>query len=131
MGNEREVKPNTQKYSREVVMPQEVSERYKKYCEITKIKLSEPLRIMILESIPQLHNAENLDKIIKKTQDRNLYAASTDRYVRYAVRLPDEAVSEINTYCKFFKLQHRRCHFLYFLIEERLLQQIEGVLSNG
>lgn len=120
-------KPNANKYSREIFLPGEVSKKYREYCRLTRMKLSEPLRVMVMESTPQLHNETNLDQVISKTKNRNLY----DEYMKYSVRLPEDVVNEINTYCRFFNIQRRRCYFLYFLIEERLLKTIEEVLENG
>lgn len=107
-------------------MPIAVSIRYKRYCKITNMKLSEPLRVLVLQSIPQLHNAKNLNEIIKKTKQRDLKAD----YDKYYVRLPEEAMNQINTYCKFFNLNWRRCHFLYFLIEAKLLELLEDILDE-
>ena len=114
------------KYSREIAFPEEVAELYKEYCQVTKMKLSEPLRVMVLESLPQLHNAKNLDEIIVKTRKRDM----SKKYEKLHVRLPNEAIEEVNTFCKFFKLNWKRCHFLYYLVEEKLLQAIEDVLKN-
>lgn len=113
-------------FSKEVALPQEVAERYKKYCEITKMKSAEYLRVLILDATPLLHNAEKLDFIIDKTQNREFPGA----YQKIHVRLPGETLAEIDTYCKFFKLTWKRCHFMYFMIEEKLLQMIEDVLTN-
>ena len=128
MNNENQEieKPNVNKYSREIAMPVDVAERYMMYCKITKMKLSEPLRVLVMESTPQLHNAANLDQVIDKTKNREF----PGEYHKFHVRLPGEVIAEINTYCKFFGLTWRRCHFLYFLIEEKLLKRIEGVLDN-
>lgn len=115
----------TNKYSREIFIPKKTAERYVAYCKKTKMKLTEPLRVFILESIPQLHNAENLDQIIRRTREWNTIDEDCEKF---NVRLPDEAIIEIHTYCKFFKL--RRCHFLYYVIEDRLNRALEEVLKD-
>lgn len=121
------IKENINKYSREIIMPSEVAEQYKEYCRITKMKLSEPLRVFVMESVPQLHNAENLDQIILNTKNWNL---GKEECEKFHVRLPSEVVNEINTYCNFFKLKRLRCHFLYYLIEKKLQTALEGILKN-
>lgn len=122
----RENKSYRHKLSKEIAMPVEVAEKYKQYCELTKMKLSEPLRVMVLESIPQLHNAKNLDEIIVKTRSRDMNST----YEKFYVRLPSEVMDEVNIFCKFFKINWKRCHFLYFVIEERLIKTIEDMLGN-
>lgn len=112
--------------SKEIALPPDVAEKYIKYCEITKMKQTEPLRGLILESIPNLSNMKDLDKIIIKTRARS----KKDTYTKFYVRLPKDKVEELNTFCSFFKLNWRRCHFLYFLIEEKLLKKIEDVLNE-
>ncbi len=124
--NVNEKKNNYNKYSREIAFPPDVAERYKEYCAVTKMKLSEPLRVLVLESLPQLHTNDDLSEIIRQTQERS----PKDEYKKLSVRLPQEAVDEINTYCKFFKINWRRCHFLYFLVEKKLLQLLKDVLQD-
>ena len=121
-----EKKAYRDKYSREIAFPVEIAEMYKEYCRVTKLKISDPLRVMVLDSLPQLHNTKNLGEIIAKTKNRDM----NDKYEKLHVRLPNEAVDEVNTFCKFFKLNWKRCHFLYFLIEEKLLQTIKDVLKD-
>lgn len=106
-------------------MPMEVSKRYEQYCKITKMKLSEPLRVLIMESIPQIHHAENLDKIVSRARNWKEHGKEVKEF---CVRLPDEAIQEIHTYCSFFKI--KRCHFLYYLIEEKLLKAMDNVLEK-
>lgn len=125
-GVAEKLKPNTLKYSRNISIPEDVSKRYMEYCRVTKMKLSEPLRVMVLESLPQLRNAENLDDIIRKTKRKELRGTGDI----YAVRLPDEAVKEIKTYLEFFHLGGYRNHFMYFLIEEELLKKLKDVLRD-
>lgn len=112
-------------YSREIVMPADVAELYKKYCMITKMKLSEPLRVLVLESLPKLHNAEDLGEIVEKAKTKHY-----SKMVKFYVRLPGAAIDEINIYCKFFNLHWRRCHFLYFLIEKKLLKLLKEVMKD-
>lgn len=123
-----EKKVNSQKYAREIALPIEVAARYKQYCKVTKMKLSEPLRVLVLESLPQLHTNEDLNEIVRKTleRERNLQ----ENYEKFSVRLPDEAVKEINTFCRFFNMNWRRCHFLYFLIEKKILRLLKEVLKD-
>ncbi len=111
-------------YSREIALPKEIADQYRKYCKVTKMKLSEPLRVLVLESLPQLHNAEDLDNIIEKTKK-----PSPD-CEKFFVRLPGTAMDEVNTYCRFFKLNWRRCHFLYYLIEKKLIKLLKDVLRD-
>lgn len=120
-------KPTANKLAREIVIPSEVAERYIKYCEVTKMKISEPLRVLVMESLPQLHNAENLDQIISKTKN---WKDGGDSYTKFQVRLPDEVIKEIHTLSNFFHIKRLRCHFLYYLIEEKLLQKLEDVLKD-
>lgn len=118
---------NTHKYSREIVMPIAMAKKYDEYCKRTKMKVTEPLRVMVMESVPQLYNAENLDKIIQKTKE---WENDGNEFVKYHVRLPDEVMNEICTYLSFFRLKRLRCHFLYYLIEEKLLKRIGDVLNE-
>ena len=123
------------KYStKEVVMPENISKKYMEYCRFTRMKMSDSLKVLIMESLPRLHDSEDLDLIIVKTRSINLYKEmdkdSEVQYVRHYVRLPADVIQQINTYCKFFKLRNKRCHFLYFLIEKKLLATIEEVLGN-
>lgn len=122
-----EERKNANMYSREIIMPSEIAERYKRYCKITKMKLSEPLRVFVLESVPQLHNAENLDQIILNTKNWNL---GKEKCEKFHVRLPSDVINEIHTYCNFFRLKRLRCHFLYYLIEGKLLTALEGILKD-
>lgn len=118
-------KKTTNKYSREIIFPAKVAKRYCDYCAATKMKFSEPLRVMVMESLPQLHNAENLGQIVEKTKNWNTYGSE---FVKFHVRLPDAVTHEIRTYCKLFHL--KRCHFLYYLVEEKLLQRMSEVFKN-
>ena len=108
-------------------MPQDVAEKYEKYCKVTKQKLTEPLQAITMESISRLHNTEKLDQILQKTRNRT----NSDSLKKFHVQLPDEAAREINTYCSFFKLSSLKSHFLYYLIEENLLQSLENMLKDG
>lgn len=112
---------------REIAMPQNVAERYKGYCEATKQKITEPMQALIIECIPHLHNTEKLDRIILKTKNWN---TSSGSFQKFHVQIPDEAAKEIYTYCNFFKLNHLKSHFVYYLIEEKLLQDLERILKN-
>ena len=96
-----EKKANTNKYSREIVMPKLVADKYILYCQLTKMKLSEPLRVMVMESISQLHNAKNLDQIIQLTKN---WKSHGEEFEKFHVRLPDTVIREIHTYLSFFKL---------------------------
>lgn len=118
-------KKATNKYSREIIMPTEVARKYCNFCDMTKMKLSEPLRVMVMESLPQLYNAENLGQIVEKTKNWNTY---NSEFEKFHVRLPDEVIHEIRTYCKLFHL--KRCHFLYYLVEDKLLQRISEVIKD-
>lgn len=120
-------KKSTHKYSREIIMPAEMAKKYDKYCMTTKMKRTEPLRVMIMESLPQLYNAERLDQIIEKTKK---WESDGKELVKYHVRLPDEVINEIHTYCNFFQLKRVRCHFLYYLIEDKLIKSMEEVLDE-
>lgn len=126
MNNQAEGK-STHKYSREIVMPKEVARRYDAYCKKTRMKLTEPLRVMVMESLPQLYNAERLNQIIEKTKK---WESDGDEFSKYHVRLPDEVIDEIHTYCNFFHLKRQRCHFLYYLIEEKLAKSLGEVLDE-
>lgn len=118
----------TNKYSKEILIPAKIAGDYMEYCRLTKMKYSEPLRVLILESILQLHNTSDLNLIVEKTRNWEAY---DKELVKFHVRLPDEVMAEIHSYCKFFQLNRLRCHFLYYLIEKKLTESLEGVLRNG
>lgn len=117
-----EDKKKSDKYSREIAMPPEVSERYERYCKATKMKLSEPLRVLVMESVPQLRNPEKLGATVARAKRGN-------GSKKFHVRLPDDVIHEIQTYCAFFQV--KRCHFLYCLIEDKLGTVMEDVLGDG
>lgn len=123
---QEEKKKYEKKYSKEIALPMDVSERYKEYCRITKMNLTEPIRVMVMDSLPRLHNSEQLDNIIEKVRNRDSKTSCEKLYIR----LPDTVMTEINTYCSFFKLHWQRCHFLYYLIEDKLIDTIEDVLNE-
>lgn len=106
--------------SKEIMIPKEVAEPYMEYCQKTKIKYPEPLRIFILESIPNLRNMENLDEVMKRTKH---WRELGSECVSFIVRIPIDVLDEIKTYCKFYHVN--RCHFLYYLIEKKILSTLE------
>lgn len=111
--------------SKEIMIPKEVAEPYMEYCKRTKIKYPEPLRVFILESIPNLHSIENLDEIIRRTKN---WKELGSECIRFSVRIPTDAIAEIKTFCKFIRV--KRCHFLYYLIEKKVLSTLED-FKNG
>ena len=125
MNNEKVVPKNSTK---QIVMPIEISKKYIEYCHITRLRFSDSLRVMVMESIPRLHDSDELEQIINKTRQRNLYAENSEEYAEHYIRLPREVIEEVNMYCAFFKIKRKRCHFLYFLIEKKLLSAIEEIL---
>lgn len=129
MGDNKEKKCYRDNYSKVIKMPAGVGKRYEDYCKKTHMKMSETLRVLVLESIPRLHDAENLDQIIEKARKQNAYTAP-EKYKEVHVRLPASAVQEIDTYCKFFQLKSKRCHFMYYLIEAKLQKTLGDVLHD-
>lgn len=111
--------------AKEVFMPVDISIRYKRYCQLTKLNYTEHLRILILNSLIKLKQTEELQAIVEKTKNRDFY----EETIRYSIRLPEDSIVVLNHYCKTFQIYGSRCYFLYYLIEKDLLKILEDTES--